>query len=187
MKKNHIIKGAITLSYVLATFLVLLFGAMIFALIHSHFQPERYQQVIINDSFKAGWSQSNFYICQDCAQPDDIVLGSLSSGMKGWLAIRNTLLFGISLLIIRRVLQILRSVKNIQTFYAGNIDHFRALAYYGVFIFLLGTFNFLYLDGHITWYFKLPLGPLGFSAACLVLAEVFKEGKLLLEDKNAII
>lgn len=69
----------------------------------------------------------------------------------------------------------------------GNIQHFRKLALYGGLTFLLSSFNLSPLGGKWTFHLALAFGPLLFTVACLVLAEVFREGEALEEDKASIV
>ena len=187
MSKSQIIRGAIRLCQLLIGIAVILAVVLAYALIDSSYHPDQYQHVVLTDTFRAGWGVRDINLCWDCASPKDILMSQLSDGMRLWLAIRSAFFLTMSYLIIRRIFMILRSVHGIETFYPGNIKHFRQLALYGLIAAFVSTFNF-YNDGVGTnWNLTIPFGPLSFSLACLVLSEIFKEGQSLEEDKASIV
>ncbi|MEZ4826424.1 MAG: hypothetical protein R3C61_09035 [Bacteroidia bacterium] len=51
----------------------------------------------------------------------------------------------------------------------------------------LGWFNFYYQNQAFDLHFTLPVYPLIFAVSCFVMAEIFAEGKNLLEDKEFIV
>lgn len=187
MANNKIITSAIGLSHLVFGALILFYLFFVVSFIHSILAPELYQQVILTQSFKAGWGINHIRICTDCATPTDIVLGNLENSMRLWLFLRGSVFFVLACLITHKIRQILRSIRQLQTFYASNITHFKILAGYGAVAFVFSTFNCFWQAGAVSWHFTFPLGWLVFSAACLVLSEIFKEGKLLVEDNASIV
>lgn len=187
MNKNTIIANAMLLCRVIFYLLIAFFAGFIIVLLHSSFSPETYQNWVLTEAFKAGWGIGEFRICEACGGPNDVVLGEMPAAAKWWLGLRGTLFFVLMALIIRTFIKIINSVKSLNTFYRGNIQHFRQLARYGGLAFLLSAFNFSMLGGSWQLHLTLPFGPLLFTAACLVLAEVFREGEALAEDKASIV
>lgn len=118
---------------------------------------------------------------------EGIILSELSSAMIFWLYFRGVFIAGIGLLIARKVLAILSSIKQLKTLYSGNVEHFRDLARIGFIAFLFSCINVGYIEGVLSLNFTFAIGPLTFSVACLVLSEVFREGKHLFEENQMII
>lgn len=187
MNKNQIIRYAIIVCYILIGVILLLGLIFTIGLTHSYFYPEKYSHFIITDLFNAGWGIGDIQLCKECIGPKDIILSEINPMMRGWLWIRFMAFAILTIVIVFRILGILKSVLSLNTFYNENILHFKRLAWYGLLAFLLSSFNFYMTSGETMLHFNLNLGTIGFAMACLVLSEIFKEGKVLQEDNKAII
>lgn len=166
---------------------VLLFGGFVSLLLYSFLNPDAFQTVLISDAFRAGFGIGHLRICTDCAGTGQWYLSELGPGMKSWLLLRGSIFFVLTLLIIRLFLRIIQSIQSASTFYAGNIQTFRQLARYGLVIAGISMFNF-FIQGEISdLHFSIPFTPLAFALGCWVLADIFEEGKVLMEDKHSII
>lgn len=189
MKNDPIIKYAIALSKTVLWLCYIFFTAFIVMLIHWHFNPEGYGNVDVTNSFKAGFGVSDIkvYTGEKSQKAGEIMFSKLNHIMVYWLLLRASFFFGLTVAIIRRIVHILQSMKDISTFYHANINHFQTMAKYGFIVFFISCFNFSYINGEFDFHFTIAFGPLLFAMACLVLAAVFKEGKRLLEDQNMII
>ncbi|WP_304238200.1 DUF2975 domain-containing protein [Jiulongibacter sediminis] len=141
-----------------------------------------------------GGGPYNIFKCEDCLDTGMTVhLNSLSTGMLLWIFLMMSLRIGLLYLISLETIQVLKNVRNLNTFYEGNIGSFRKMAVLGLIMAVLGSFSFLsYFNADQNQVFERlnfspSLGAIGFSLACFVLTEVFKEGKVLQEDKESIL
>lgn len=189
MKRNKIISAAILLSRIFILLCAVLFLTFTITTIYWHFNADAFANVEVTNSFKAGFGVNDIrvYPVNTPKPADGIFLSELNYGMIYWLYLRGAFFFTLTVLILRKIILILRSINTLQTFYQDNIKHFQAIAQYAFLAFLLSCFNFSYLNGNSEISFKFAFTPLAFALGALVLAEVFKEGKQLLEDQNLII
>ncbi|MCB9231010.1 MAG: DUF2975 domain-containing protein [Bacteroidia bacterium] len=185
---NRILNFALILLKVVMGLVVLVLLGGTGVAIHLLFSPESYSQVVAENAFQTGFGLGNFKFCPECAHDGSrIFLGELSQGMILWLFVRLLVFGGLVLAILVRIGKIFNSVKSARTFYDENIRHFRILGRLSLAIFLFSSFNFVSWRGETGFHFTLAFGPLFFGVGCMVLAEVFREGKLLLEDNASII
>jgi hypothetical protein len=141
-----------------------------------------------------GGGPYNIFKCEDCQDNGMTVhLSSLGTGMLLWIFLMMGLRIGMLYLISLETIQVLKNVRDLNTFYQGNISSFRKMAVWGLIMAVLGSFSFLsYFNADQNQVFERlsfspALGAIGFSLACFVLAEVFKEGRVLQEDKESIL
>jgi len=164
--------------------LAILFMVTIMA---SLFYPDAFYTLIIQEGFRPEYNVGLFRYCSSCTDDSLLRLSDLNIGMKIWLLTRGILIMGLTYVIIRKLRAICKFTTAKSTFYEGSIRYFRQIASYGFALAVLSSFNF-YINGEASnVFFSIPFMPLGFSLFCLMLAEVFKEGKMLTEDKNSII
>ncbi len=189
MENNYIINAASILSKVVLWICVLFLLVFVFILIHWHFDRSAYSSVVFLNDLPSGANIGNLKIYTGDAvpKPGDLLLSELHPIMIYWLLLRALVFFGLTIGIVIHVNRILTSIKNIDTFYEGNIIQFQKMARLGFILFVLSCFNFSYINGISDFHISIAFGPLLFAVSCLVLAEVFKAGKRLLEDKNMII
>jgi len=117
----------------------------------------------------------------------DIGLNEILPTVLVWFYIRLVVSFSIILIIIKKLLLILRSVKNRKTFHTNNAIYFNQLALLWL---ILALFNLVVLgqtgDSQIL-NLNLPIPFLILSLSCKVLSEIFMEGGRIEEDSNSII
>jgi hypothetical protein len=164
----------------------ILFILFLIFLIYGLLSSDSSGSILLKDTFKAGMGVGNFVLCDNCNE-EGFYLHELSNSMILWLMIRGSIIFIIYLAIIGRILNILQSIKTKQTFYIENIKNFRLLTRYGVIMVLIGFFNFINHEGQNSFQLTIPFGPIMFTMACWVLAEIFREGKELSEDNKSIV
>lgn len=188
MAKNTIIRYSTLLTKFLLGLCILFFMVLTAGVILWHFDPGILHRVEVTDSFQTGYGVHDIRYHLDGDMPADAVQPSeLSRGMVWWLWLRGGFFLVITVLILRTVLQVLRSIAGIHTFYHDNIGHFRRMARLGFIAFAVSCFNVSTLDGDFRIVLDIAFGPLLFAVACLVLAEVFREGEQLLQENNMII
>ncbi len=187
--QNKTIRLASILGKLLIGICCLLYLSFLIAFVYWHFDQTAFQLVDLNDAFKAGYGVNGVQYYQHSAQlPSNAVpMSELSPGMMYWLFFRISIFVALTILITRSALRIVHSIGSLKTFYQDNIRHLRTIALYGFIAFVFSTFNFLSFEGQSNLFLKTAFGPLVLSVGALVLAEVFREGKNLLEEQNLII
>ncbi len=177
---------ALNFTKIVLGFVCCIFLLFILLIISSLIGHEWSDLYVNSEAFQAKFGIGNFRWCNECIG-SDLLLNELEPQMKLWLLTRGGsffLLVGLSLL---QIIKLLRSIKNKNTFYKGNIEAFQRLALYGFIISILSAFNFYSYEEHFIFYSSIPFGPLAFTLACKVLSDIFKEGKNLSEDNQSII
>jgi hypothetical protein len=169
----------------LCAFLILLLTGIIF---YWHFNPVAFSRVAMIAPFDAGFGMGNIELIDSAETTGDaVVLSDLSAAMMYWVYIRSVFFLGITLFMAWKIIAVLQSIEKLETFYTDNIQHFKVLAKLGFIAFAVSCANFGYVNGELKLSLTLALGPLLFSVACLILSEVFREGKALLEENNMIV
>lgn len=184
---NKLIFYARNLCHLIYGLNLIWFTAFLGIIVYSLIEPTAFDNVVVTNVSKSGFGIADFKICSSCSVETDILLSDLGVVSKIWILARVSVFFVLLFLIVNSVSNILRSVGSRDAFYAGNILSFKRMANYGFIATVLSAFNFMQVNSTINWHFSLPLGPLSFALACLVLAEIFKEGEALLEDRQSII
>lgn len=187
--KNKTISLASLLGKLVIGICCLLYVLFFIALVYWHFDRDALQLIDLNDAFQAGYGVNGIQVYQQEAQlpSNAILMSELSRGMMYWLFFRVTIFVALTILITRAALRIVYSIGSLKTFYQDNIRHLKAIALYAFIAFIFSTFNFIHFEGTSEWHFKTAFGPLILAVAARVLAEVFNEGKKLLEEQNLII
>lgn len=146
-----------------------------------------WENIDISSGFKAGFGMTNIQFSPRNMPEDAIVLGATSHAMMGWLLLRNTIFFCLGWIVLQRISRILNSIESIDVFYVLNIESFKTIGKVCFVIAGFSAFNFYIGPDRSTLDFTLPLMPVLFGFGSLVLAEVFKQGRELTEDKNSIV
>ena len=166
---------------------VLLFGFICFLII-GYLSPATVGNVDISDLFNPGFGIGNIIVGSTASSVGKTVtMKDINLLTVFWLILRAIIFFLIAIGILLKVIRILKSIKSPETFYVDNVKDFRVLAKYGLAGFVMSSFNLGVINQ--SWEFRVApiLSLLLFSGACLVLSEVFNEGRLLLEDKQSIV
>ncbi len=187
MQTNKTLKWSNILCNVIIVVNIIMFTSLTLLVISSFFTNKFSNYVALIDGVKAGFGTTNLkFIAFDTEKV--VVLSDLTLLMKIWFIVRN-LIF--TIIIIRGILivkKIIASIKTLNTFYSGNTTYFKKLAQLGWIATFFSAFNILTgQNDYSVLHFTIPFGPIAFALACLVLSQVFKEGKSLLDDKNSII
>ncbi|MBW1297397.1 hypothetical protein [Aquimarina litoralis] len=186
MKTNNTLQWALRLcNLVLALNIIglLIFVSTIFA---SIFNIGIVDHIVLEEGFKSGFRIGNFKTAKTI-EDTMLLLSSISIPMKFWLMIRGIILFSITIFSLITTKKIIRSIKSLKTFYEGNIIHFKTLAKLGFIASFFSAFNFIWQEDISNVHFSIPFSAISFSVACLVLSIVFKEGKILMDDKESIV
>ena len=189
MKKSRILKMAIVFNQIMIAFIILMVVCLVAAVIHWYLDPKSYSLVELTQGFNAGYGIGGFKIhrIEPAQDTGKVLLNQVSSITIILLALRGVLFAVLTILIFRSITRILKSIRSVKTFYDANIAN---LKYTGRCMLLISILSFFNLgEWQDTWQinFSLPLGPILLTLFAYVLAEVFTEGKHLLEDKNMIV
>lgn len=172
----------------LSILLLLLFAAVFvggigYALIYT----DAFPNLVINELFEAGYGLGGVKWCPSCGGENDLHFSDIAISMKLWLLLRATIFFSMAFLIVLELKKVLLSIRDTATFYRANYRSFSAIGNYGFLISFFSAFNFYVQGGESLFHLSIPFLELGFSLGSWVLADIFWEGKLLLEDNQSII
>ncbi len=183
--------STISLAYRLCqlSILLLLLFAAVFAggIGYALVEPNAFPNLVINDLFEAGYGLGGIKWCTDCHGENVLHFSDIAIPMKLWLLLRATLFFSLAFLVVLELKKVLLSIRDTATFYRANYRSFSAIGNYGFLISLFSAFNFYVQEGESLFNLSIPFLELGFSLGSWVLADIFWEGKLLLEDNQSII
>lgn len=187
MNKNKTLRFAaifLQIGEILLLSLTILFVGV---LVYSLFQPDAFLHLAVRDAHRPGFGIAHFKVASGGLENGYVLLKDFSQSMKGWLLLRGISQMGLTFFIIRILRRIVTSVQSNATFYEGNIQYFKRMSFYGAGIVLISSFNLLIQAEGTHLSLTIPFAPIAFTLGCLILAEIFQEGKILLEDKNSII
>ncbi|MEO1053128.1 MAG: DUF2975 domain-containing protein [Bacteroidota bacterium] len=189
MKTNTVIKLAIGLSRCIMGVCIFAVVLSLTVTVHWHFSKGYYDHIEVSQTFKAGFGMGDVQVLlpHHVRHEGMIMLSDLNNYLFYWLLVRAMVFVALVFLIVRSILQVLHSMKSVRTFHEGNIKHFRRISLFSFIATLFSVFNFGLIRGELMIYLDLPFGPLLFALGAYVMAEVFKEGKLLLEDQQLMI
>lgn len=194
MRKNKLLNIAIIICKSIRIFYFLIFILLTGFFIHFQISPETYKEA--NFNYK---NSSNFVIIKSTSwkahDANGVVLEDkkvfrLDKISKSSLYI-NYMKLGAVLLFIflstKEFQKIMESVKNLKTFHTNNAASFRKIGKYLFVIFLLISFvNVQFQQGGKSG-IHIQLTPLILMLIAFIMAEIFKEGNLLQEDKDLTI
>lgn len=189
MEGNKVLRYSILLCRGLLVLIYVFMGVTVTGAIYWHFDPAFFSQVEVTEGFRPGYGLGGFHVYLSGNQPPEsaILLSETSYVMMYWLLIRGVFFYVLTIVIIKKIIRILESIRSLKTFYMDNIRHFRTLARYAFLGFIVSSVNFSYFDDELSILIGTAFGPLLVAAACMVLAEIFEEGRNLMEDKNLIV
>jgi len=187
MKRNPVLQLALLVIRVYIILYISFYILFLGLFIYWHINPGAFDKVDISSGYKAGISIRDIRLVSSERSPDMIVLSEVSHPMFYWLFLRMTFFFLLGFLILQRLKRVIRSIHSLNTFYEGNIRHFKSIGFLFLIMAALGFFNY-YSDGTVSrLQLTIPFTPLLLGMAGFVMAEVFAEGKSLTEDKNLIV
>lgn len=190
MERNKILWLALLLTRAILGLCYILLAGLLVLLAYWLLDPSALSSVEVAGIADTGYGIADFRFGVPPAEmnEDSIPMNELHPVMAGWLLVRGGIFFAITITIIRKAAEILKSIRSLKTFYAGNIRNFQFIARLAFAAFLLSSVNFGYAeDGVSRLQFGIAFGPLLLSVGSLVLAEIFKEGRQLLEEQDLIV
>jgi len=189
MPDNKIIKGAYYFGKALLVLCVVLFIFFTLMFVYWHVNPTAFQHVDIAKTFEPGYGLGGIqlYFNESQIRPGAVLLSDVDQPILYWIYLRGVLFFLITFMMLRYAIRILKSLRNLNTFYAENISSLKSIAYYAFAGAVLACFNAYKSENGWQISLDLPLAPLALALSCLVLAEVFKEGRHLAEEQKLIV
>ena len=185
--KNSIINITRNLCQIIQLFLGLYLIVLTIVCVSSRATSATPGNIEISPYFVSGFGGTiTIRSCGDCLSENQLY--HLDSGWLAWLYFREGLVVILMVLITGGLISILNSLGDFKTFYDSNIEQFLKLARYGFIAFIIASFNIgpsevsgVHLD------LTFAMGPLLFALGSLILAEIFREGKSLLEESKTIV
>jgi len=107
---------------------------------------------------------------------------STSSIYKTYL--KYTLILILLFLCAKEFQNIIQSVKNFNTFRKNNVLSFRRLGKYLIIVYVLSSYSIIHFKDASISEFNFTFTPLIFILCSYILAEIFKEGNVLMEENN---
>ncbi|PHR46191.1 MAG: hypothetical protein COA32_11580 [Fluviicola sp.] len=189
IKKNMFLKTSLILTKVVLIITIAIALVLITGIIYWHISPNSYDLVELTHQFKAeyGIGDIQVHLNAPSTRVDKVFISELNAGTMYWLFFRAMFFIGINLLILLKIVGILRSIRTIRTFYDTNIRNLKSIGFYAAIAAVMSSFNFGLWRSEWQVNFTIPWAVIMVSVIAFVLAEVFTEGKQLLEDKNMII
>lgn len=187
MERNKILSLSMTVCSLINWLCIFLIAVLTVGIVYWTVAPDQLSGINVSAGPDTGFGLNSIDIMGADSSTGTVNLGELNGFMVFWIFLRSTFFLGITILIVRKIMSVLKSIDKVQTFYGSNIQHFQDLSKLGFIAFIASGINFSYIEGSIQISLGLVAGPLLFSLACLVLAEVFREGKKLLEENNMIV
>ena len=198
MTKNKLLNIAIGICKFLKLIYILSFIVITINFIHiqidkeayndlkiNHTDPQRTLSVGINKSYSDKWENPYNEV---------YVLGKLTTTTKYLIYFKFTCILALLFLSIKEFQNIIQSVKRLDTFRLNNIISFRKIGKYLILYFVLTllyftlTFeNSLYFGQGVFSQTSISFTPLLFALISFILAEIFKEGNKLQQEKDLTI
>ena len=191
MTKNTLLNIGIIICKFLRLFYIVIFLILTGIFVHFQFSPSSYENIDfkakINDSGIFLKSSTSYKIHVDGKIPEDsevFILNKLTYSSLYFNYIKLAVILLLGFLSITEFQKIIESVKEIKTFQKRNVSSFRRIGKYILIIFVLGSYSsYTYqLGGTSGFYFSFNLLILALLA--FIMAEIFKEGNLLLEENQ---
>lgn len=184
MKKNNLLNSAIILLKGLQAFYVLTFILLTVLCVHVQIDRDFYaDKPIIIENTKIHFDFSEHNIPNNSRLTLDMMSTKFLYISFFRMACPLLLLF----LSIREFERVIRSVRNLSTFRNANVKSFRRIGMYALIYFFIDGFTFYGYGGLISTSFSPTLTPLMMALFAFIMAEIFKEGSLLIEDKELTI
>lgn len=197
MKKNRLLTGAayVAMAAEIVVYLALVISTIVF--FHWHVEKEHYDSFGImlkngdielseGKEINANSSPASNYTSED-KKEKVFRLSDLSRTSFYFTSFQIILSLVLIVLMLRKVRDILRSVKEFKTFTNTNVKSFKRLGDYCLALGALNCIYFLASDTEKDVSFNPSLTLLSFMLAAFILAEIFKEGQKLAETEQLTI
>lgn len=184
MTKNNLLNLALIICKVLQSVYILGFILLTILFIHVQIDGEFYKDKIISIEKKhIGYNTSVSAESQD----EGVTLDEMSTASLYVNYLKYSALLLLFFMAIKEFQNVIKSVQNRATFQNENFKSFRRIGQYTFIYFLVDSFYTYEFNtiGHRG--FTISFTPLILMLVAFIMAEIFKEGSLLLEDKELTI
>ncbi len=191
MKRNTLLHLASLSGRLLLIFNILFFLGMTFIFIHVQVSPESYAGKKFSIIKPEG---TIFYVSQaenwgDASSLDGnmVCLEQLTTASLYFNYLQIGAILTFTFLSIKAFLSVIRSVHFTGTFRSSNVEAFRKIGLWLLFICILSAFSFVSTDFMNQRTFYLRITPLLLMLLSFIMAEIFKEGTELSEENQLTI
>ncbi|QCR23363.1 DUF2975 domain-containing protein [Pontibacter sp. SGAir0037] len=189
MKKNVILNiASIICLFFCAVAIISLFVTTL-ALIHWHFNPNFYADfLLVNDGPHPtnflGYERKETWTTAETLEIKQFALNNISHIPLYLIYLQSTAIHLIVFFIMKEFLTIIKSVRLVQSFRTNNITSFRKIGKYLFLYFLLTSYYIVIATQGEFYGFYLHLTPLVLMLIAFIMAEIFKEGNIILEENQ---
>lgn len=185
MKKNNLLNIALIICKFLQAVYILFFILLSFLFVHVQIDKTYY-----NDKVLTVEHSSISYSSSDNMNDElnrDMTFTQMTKISLYTTYFRFIVLLTLLYLATRSFIKIIKSVQNLKTFRNDNVRSFRRIGKYVFIYFLVSSFYYYGFNNISKSGFYISFTPLIICLMAFILAEIFKEGNLLLEDKELTI
>lgn len=185
MERNNLLKGAIFICKGMQTLLIFIFCILTLLFIHIQVDSTFYKDKIVNiDKSEINYNSSREIILKD---NPILTLDQMTTSSLYITYIRYSAMLALFFLSVGEFKKIMKSVQSINTFRIDNVKSFRRIGQYAIIYFFVSSF-YSYEFNEIGYTgFRVSFAPFILALFAFIMAEIFKEGNLLLEDKELTI
>lgn len=184
MTKNNLLNLAIVLFKVFQSFYVLGFVVLTILFVHIQVEGDFYKDKILTIE-KASISYTSSVKVD--SENKGLTMDKMNTASLYITYLRISCLFVLLFLATREFEKIMKSVRNLSTFQDANFNSFRRIGRYALIYFFVASF-YTYEFSDIGYSgFNISFTPLIVMLFAFIMAEIFKEGSTLLEDKELTI
>lgn len=185
MNKNNLLSAASILCKILQVTYILFFVLLTVLFIDIQVDKGFYQDKVVQiDKANITYNSTNKLDVNDSA---NLTLDQMTTTSLYLTYARYSGLLIFLFLSIREFNKAIKSVQNLKTFKNDNVKSFRRIGQYVIFYFLLSSvYSYQFKEVGFSG-FEVSFTPLIIALLAYIMAEIFKEGQLLLEDKELTI
>ncbi|WP_299063400.1 DUF2975 domain-containing protein [uncultured Polaribacter sp.] len=196
MKKNKLLNIAIAACKCIQIFYVLMFIALTALFVHVQISPESYKKNHFGQNISSGINFGNsihfgkyksWKIDSKADDKEVFTLNKLKTSSLYFIYFKLSAILIFIFLAIREFQKIMQSAKNHKTFQENNIKSFRKIGKYIFIIFLLTSFEILEFQQGGKSGIRIEFTSLILMLISFIMAEIFKEGNLLQQEKDLTI
>ena len=187
MKKRRLLNDAAIICKFFCLLVLIALAALALGFVYWHINPEYFSKYnLAPNSYKPGFgfSYTPGWVNLNPTEKDPFVLSKLTHSGLYFIYFQISATLILTFLSLKEGLNIVSSVKLMETFRSKNIVSFQKIARYQFFIFILSSFIVVSAKDAHYHSFHIAFMPLGYMVIAYVLAEIFKEGKDLHEENQ---
>ena len=203
MKKNKLLITVLKVAEIAKAIILLLMALVVVSIFLKAIQPELLQNanIYLNEG-------GFFNIAFSSVSADDDAAGTLGFSFGAYTVseeetgitmdqltwtsfifniLQMLLVLFLYFLIVKELIKIILSIKDLNTFQEHNSHSFRRFGLIFLGLFFIQAFTFIATSEFFTFLFTIHLTPLFLMLGSFILAEIFKEGNILLQENQLTI